>query len=97
MGGDFLLESATHTTSMPTQTTMIVALTGTIILRSIHSGKPGKLDLVSALLTLPPKGGARVPKNEKHTFSDSIILASDDTNDNNGNNDDCKSSNNRDN
>ena len=64
MGGDFLLESATHTTSMPTQTTMIVALTGTIILRSIHSGKPGKLDLVSALLTLPPKGGARVPKNE---------------------------------
>ena len=61
MGGSFLLERATHTTRIPTQTTMIVALTGTIMFKSIHSGKPGKPAFVSALLTVPPKGGARVP------------------------------------
>ena len=61
IGGVFLLESATHTTRIPTQTTITVALTGTIMFKSIHSGNPGKLDLVSALLTLPPNGGARVP------------------------------------
>ena len=49
---------------MPTHTTIMVALTGTMILRSIHSGNPGKLDLVSASLILPPKGGARVPSME---------------------------------
>lgn len=62
-GGVFLLERATHTTSMPTHTTMMVADTGTIMFRSIHSGKPGKLPVfVSALLTFPPNGGARVPE-----------------------------------
>ena len=74
----------------------MVALTGTMMLRSIHSGKPGKLDLVSASLILPPKGGARVPLMEKHTFSDGIIAAFDDTDNNDGNDDDCKSSDNRD-
>ena len=62
----------------------MVALTGTMMLRSIHSGKPGKLDLVSASLILPPKGGARVPLMEKHTFSDGIIAALDDTDNNDG-------------
>ena len=66
MGGVFLLETATQTTRMPTHTTIMVALTGTMMLRSIHSGKPGKLDLVSVSLVLPPKGGARVPSMEKH-------------------------------
>ena len=66
IGGVFLLDKATHTTSIPTQTTIIVALTGTIIFRSIHSGKPGKLDFVSELWTLPPKGGARVPNNKSY-------------------------------
>ena len=65
-GGVFLLDSATHTTKMPTQTTMMVALTGTMILRSSQSGNPGKLDLVSALFTLPPNGGARVPNRETY-------------------------------
>ena len=64
-GGVFLLETATQTTRMPTHTTIMVALTGTMIFRSIHSGKPGKLDLVSASLILPPKGGARVPLMKK--------------------------------
>ena len=81
---------------MPTHTTIMVALTGTMILRSIHSGNPGKLDLVSASLILPPKGGARVPSMEKHTFSDGVIAALDDTDNNDGNDDDCKSSDNRD-
>ena len=96
IGGVFLLETATQTTSIPTHTTMMVALTGTMMLRSIHSGKPGKLDLVSASLILPPKGGARVPSMEKHTFSDGIIAAFDDTDNNDGNDDDCKSGHNRD-
>ena len=74
----------------------MVALTGTMILRSIHSGNPGKLDLVSASLILPPKGGARVPSMEKHTFSDGVIATLDDTDNNDGNDDDCKSSDNRD-
>ena len=93
-GGDFLLESATHTTRIPTHTTMMVALTGTMILRSIHSGKPGKLDLVSASFIFPPNGGARVPSMEKHTFSDGIIATFDDADNNDGNDDDCKSSDN---
>ena len=95
-GGVFLLESATHTTRIPTHTTIMVALTGTMILRSIQSGKPGKLDLVSASLIFPPNGGARVPSIEKHTFSDGIIAAFDDTDNNDGNDDDCKSSDNGD-
>ena len=61
MGGSFLLERATQTTRIPTQTTMMVALTGTIIFKSIQSGRPGNPAFVSALLTVPPKGGARVP------------------------------------
>ena len=65
-GGCLRLDKATHTTRIPTHTTMMVALTGTIMFKSIQSGSPGKLDFVSALFTLPPKGGARVPKRESY-------------------------------
>lgn len=58
----FLLDMATQTTRIPTQTTITVAETGTMMSRSIHSGRPGKPVLVSALFELPPNGGARVPE-----------------------------------
>ena len=63
-GGCFLRDTATQTTRMPTQTTTTVADTGTITSKSIHSGSPGKPDLVSAVFVLPPNGGARVPEKE---------------------------------
>ena len=90
-GGCFLLDIATQTTRMPTQTTIMVALTGTMILRSIHSGSPGKLDLVSALFTVPPKGGASVPgKREIVTFSNVVVATLEHADDNDGNDDDGK-------
>ena len=63
-GGCFLRDTATQTTRIPTQTTTTVAETGTITSKSIHSGSPGKPDLVSAVFVLPPNGGARVPEKE---------------------------------
>ena len=61
----FLLDTATQTTRIPTQTTMTVAETGTMMSKSIHSGRPGNpANLVSAVLVLPPNGGARVPEED---------------------------------
>ena len=96
-GGDFLLERATHTTRMPTHTTMMVADTGTMMFRSIHSGSPGKLPaLVSALFTFPPNGGASVPAMWRHTFRDGVVLAPDDADDDDGDEDDRQGGDHRD-
>ena len=95
-GGCFLLDTATQTTRIPTQTTTTVAETGTIMSRSIHSGRPGKPVFVSAVFVLPPNGGARVPGGEL-TFRDVVVSTPEDADDDNGDDDDSKGGNHRNN
>ena len=63
-GGGFLRDMATQTTNIPTHMTTTVAQTGTIMLRSNHSGTPGKpaFDMESEPPAPLPNGGAIVPK-----------------------------------
>ena len=101
MGGCFRRDSATQTTRIPTQTTTTVALTGTMMFRSSHSGTPGNSCRSRGS---PPKGGARVPAGGQRalaavTFGDGVVVlaAPQDAYDGNGDDNDGQRGNDGDN
>ena len=92
--GVLRLDTATQTTSIPTQTTMTVMLTGTMMFRSNHSGRPSRWNppLDVPLPWGPPNGGANVPENKKtafiNTFNLAVLAGADDAYDDNGDDND---------
>ena len=103
-GAGLRRDIATHTTRIPTQMTITVALTGTIMLRSSQDGRPKPASLLSAFGPPPPPiGGASVSEIETKTvdrvygtFGDAVLAALEDADDNDGDDDDGESGHNRD-
>ena len=108
--GCFRLVTATQMTRTPTQMTITVAATGTIMFRSTHGGSPGNWDSLVSPMSLRPVPELAPPIRSKSLAKKNVNLnwitfvnwqrvsvMSEHANDSNGNDDDSYSRNNGDN